>query len=102
MTVFAVNMTSDDTTNALQWGDIRHINLKYVYSDEIENQHLPASVEEALQRAVEDFDPVNDFMLALGDYVQMLAFARMLGVRHGKFRVLRWDKKASGYVPCWV
>ncbi len=102
MTVFAVNLTSDDTTAAQQWGDIRHINLRYVYADEIENQQMPPAVVEALYAAALEFDPLRDYLLILGDHLQLVKFACELGRIHHKFRVLRWDKKAAGYIPVWV
>jgi hypothetical protein len=102
MTVFAVNMTHDDTTPALQYGDIRYINVRYVYGDEIENKRLPAVNMEALAQAADEFNPMKDFVLLVGDWLQLAQFLYMLGARHPGVCVLRWDKKAEGYIPCWL
>lgn len=112
MTVYAVNMTKDDTAPALQYGDIVHVNMRYVYGDEVENEQMPTPVYEALRKAAAEFIPSKDYLLIVGDHLQLVAFAAMLGRRAGMpnpeapyyktFRVLRWDKKAEGYIPVWV
>lgn len=112
MTVWAVNLTADDTSAALQYGDIKHINLRYVYGDEIENERMPREVYDALQRVAVTFNRRTDYLLIVGDHMQLVAFAALLGrwqtevdleISPGAmFRVLRWDRKAEGYIPCWV
>ena len=114
MTVYAVNMTKDDTSAALQYGDVVHINMRYVYGDEIEDGCIPQPVHEALRQAAAQFDPKTDYLLIVGDHLQLVAFAALLGRWAGytgadvespqlrTFRVLRWDKKAEGYIPVWV
>lgn len=104
MTVFAVNMGDKfhDVTAALQYGDIRYINTRYVYGDEIVNQHLPAANMVTMVQAAEDFNPARDYVLLIGDWLQLAQFMMLLGRRHENVRVLRWDKKAEGYLQVWV
>jgi len=102
MTVFAVNMTHDDTTPALQYGDIRYINVRYVYGDEISNERLPPANMEALAQAADEFNPMRDYVLLIGDWLQLAQFLLMLGARYPGVRVLRWDKKAEGYLSVWL
>jgi hypothetical protein len=102
MTVYAVNMTHDDTSPALQYGDIRFINVRYVYGDEIDNERLPAANMEALAQAADDFNPMRDYLLLVGDWLQLAQFIKMLGARHPGIHVLRWDKKAEGYLSVWL
>ena len=102
MTVYAVTPIRDDTTPALQFGDIRHINLRYVYGDEIENRELPADVQDKLQQAAQAFNPERDFVLIAGDHLQLFYFVAALARRRIRFCALRWDKMAQGYIPVWI
>lgn len=101
-TVYLVNLVTDDITKAKAFGDVRNINYRYVFGDEIENEMIPASVVRQMQRCADQFNPGEDYLLIAGDHLQLVAFAAMLSVRHGRFRVLRWDRKAEGYLPVWV
>lgn len=104
MTVWAVNLNKDDTSAALQYGDIRHINMRYVYGDEIVDERVPAPIGEALWNAARQFDFYDDYVLICGDHLQLVAFMTILGqVAAGRrIHVLRYDKKAQGYIPVWV
>jgi hypothetical protein len=104
MTVYAVNSPPPDMdiTPAKQYGDIRYISMHYVYGDEIDNRRLPALNLDALQLAADNFDPEHDFVLLIGDWLQLAAFLKLLGARHHSICVLRWDKKAEGYLPVWL
>lgn len=103
MTVFLVNSIKDNVTRALSFGEIRHVNIRYVYPDEIDtNDRMPADFTDAMTKACEDFDPRHDYLLIAGDHLQLVAFSAMLGVRHRSFRALRWDRQAEGYVPVLI
>lgn len=101
-TVFLVNVVDDDTRAALQYGDFRHINHRYVYGDEINNEKIPTAVEKAMAQHALVFNPAEDYLLIAGDHLQLVAFSAMLGRLYGQFRVLRWDKKAQGYLSVWI
>lgn len=105
MTVWAVNLNKDDTSAALQYGDIRHINMRYVYGDEIVDEHVPKQVMTEIQFAAAEFDPAYDYVLIIGDHLQLVAFVAEIGRQKGRdvpIHVLRYDKKAQGYIPVWV
>lgn len=105
MTVWAVNLNKDDTSAALQYGDIRHINMRYVYGDEIVDEKMPDNVRNELLTAAQEFDPNQDYVLICGDHLQLVTFMAALGRVHGKtglIHVLRYDKKAQGYIPVWI
>lgn len=104
MTVWAVNIDKHDTSAAAVWGDIRHINTRYVYGDEIENERMPNDTLDALRRAAWEFDPQRDFVLICGDHLQLVAFVHAIAsCRPGvKVHFLRYDKKVAGYIPVWV
>ena len=106
MTVYVVNPPSRpdfDLTPALQFGDIKYINARYVYGDEITDA-LPADVQSSLITAAVGFNVERDYVLIAGDYLQLCMFMAELGRqwRPHPIRVLRWDKKAAGYIPVWV
>lgn len=106
MTVYVVNPVARpdfDLTPAQQFGDIKYINARYVYGDEI-TDGLPSDVQDAIIQAAIAFDVERDFVLIGGDYLQLCAFMVELGRQWHPHpvRVLRWDKKAIGYIPAWV
>lgn len=102
MSVYLVNSVNDDTTPALQFGDIKHIGYRYVYGDEINDERMPMVVEEQIKKFADEFDPERDYLLIAGDHLQLVAFAAALGAKYGKFRVLRWDRRAVGYLPVQI
>lgn len=106
MTVFIVNRPTSgrpDVSTAATWGDLYFINQRYIYADEIDDDHRPPlSHIQSMLRAAERFNPETDHMLIAGDHLQIVLFAAMLGARHDKFSVLRYDRKAEGYIPVMV
>lgn len=102
MTVFAVNKPNDkrfDITPAMQYGDIRYVNFRYIYGDEIDNERLPDEPVQGMRENVERFNPEVDYLLILGDHLQLVQFTAMLATAYGQFRVLRYDREARGYFP---
>lgn len=100
--VYLVNIVTDDISKAEAFGDIKNINYRYVFGDEIEHEQIPMPVLKQMQRCADEFDPDEDFLLIAGDHLQLIAFAAMLAARHNYFRVLRWDRKAEGYLPVQI
>jgi hypothetical protein len=98
MTVWLVNPVTDDTSAAGAYGSVRCISKRYVYSDEIVEQELPAFVRHNLLLAAREFQPEHDFLLLAGDHLQVAVMSAMLMRLHGEFRVLRWDRIARGYL----
>lgn len=98
--VFIVNMVREDISAARQWGEFRFINEKYVYPDELsEDGELPDNVRDNLHAASMEFISTDDYLLIVGDHLQVVAFAMLLGSRYQWINVLRWDRKAQGYIP---
>lgn len=97
--VYLVNLVNDNITKAESFGDIKNINYRYIYGDEIDNETIPHVVEEQMRKCANEFDPLNDYLLIAGDHLQLVAFAAMLATRCEFFRVLRWDRRAEGYIP---
>lgn len=103
MTVFVVHPLNNGVNieDARRFGEIRYINDRYVYGDEItEDGKLPPMFMDALRLANIDFDSDIDYLLIAGDYLQLIAFTALLGswCRRG-FQVLRWVRDANAYMP---
>lgn len=83
------------------YGPITYINHRYIYIDEIDDQgHMPHSFMHNLRRAAEKFDPEEDYLLLVGDHLQLVTFAMMVHERmlpDEDLRVLRYDRKAHGH-----
>jgi len=111
MTVFVVHPVRDDISQALRFGELRYVTKGYVYGDELDNTYeespnigdwcLPADDRQALYAAAAGFNPSVDYLLIAGDHLQLVAFVAMLAAR-GSFRVLRFDRKISDYIPVLI
>jgi hypothetical protein len=102
MTVWAVNKSNEhDVSGALQFGDIRYVNHRYVYGDEIDNERMPQDVIKTIWTAACEFRPDRDYILITGDHLQLLQFVKAVEycTDGAEIRVLRYDKKAAGYIP---
>ena len=106
MTVYVVNINKDDLGPAQRYGELKFINMRYVYPDELERTPLgdgiPAEFVQNMRAHLAQFNPLTDYLLICGDHLQLVAFAAMLGEAFKQFRVLRWDRQANGYVPVMI
>lgn len=93
----------NDVSGALEYGDRScYVTSDYVFPDQIENEQMPAGVVQLMQDAADRFDPDTDCLVIVGDHLQLVAFSGLLMQRHGRFRALRWDRDARGYLPVWL
>jgi len=110
MTVWVPHPTRDkdgvdrDLKPAAKFGEVRYINHRYIYSDELrgsaaEGQAIPAQFERHMFDAVVKFDAEQDYLLIAGDMLQLMTLSAMLSQRHGSFNVLRYDRNVDDYVP---
>lgn len=98
-----VSPTVNDVSGALEYGDRScYVTSDYVFPDQIENEQMPHNVTVLMQEAADRFDPETDYLTIVGDHLQLVAFSGLLMQRHGRFRALRWDRDARGYLPVWV
>lgn len=101
--VLAVHPVRDDVSAAQHWGPVVYANTEYVYGDELaDDGSLPTEVTWRLSVAAHKFDPATDRLLIAGDHVQIVALSAMLGRLYGKFRCLRYDRVAAGYLDVLV
>lgn len=99
MAVLAVHpITEKDLSAALIYGEIKYINHRYVFADELDGDDVPQSFVSKMEKSVDDFDPDHDFLLIAGDHLQLLYMSALLADRWGSYRVLRYDRKAGGYI----
>lgn len=101
--VWAVHPVREDLTAALHFGVLRYANERYIFGDEVgRGDEMPFWFQNNIRIAVEEFAPSRDYMLLVGDHVQIASFAAMLARYHGDFRVLRYDREAKGYFPVLI
>jgi hypothetical protein len=101
-TVYLVHQIHNDISSAMRWGEIKYINLRYFYADELRGEEIPTTFLDNLKRCADQFNPDTDFLLVAGDHAQLIAFSSLLAVRHPFFRILRFDRIASAYFPIRV
>ncbi len=126
MTVFIVHELDnkalrDNLEPARKFGEFRYVNRYYIHGDELEVSSyiiphaalidIPEFVEHRrdytipmlyytnMRLAAEAFDPAVDFLLIVGDHLQIIALSAILAARYESFMVLRYDRKISDYVP---
>lgn len=99
--VFAVHPpVKVDYGPAKQYGDLRYVNSRYVFTDELEQDHgLPRGFVSAMVAAAARFNRHEDFLLQAGDTIQVMAMTVYLAQANPWFRVLRYDRAAKGYAP---
>lgn len=104
MTVWAVNPTRDDVSSAQRYGDIKYANHKYVYPDEIgdDDQRPPSWAKDGIEKAADAFRPDADYLLIIGDHLQLVALSAALAIRYGRFRVLRYVPAEKAYIPVLI
>ena len=101
MSVFVVHPINDksvDISAALQFGEPYYVGARYVYPDELEDDCLPVAVLQRILKATDRFDVESDYLLIAGDHLQLVAMSASLAERWGRFRVLRYDRQAKGYI----
>lgn len=104
MTVYAAHELSakTDISSAAVYGDIRYVNHRYIYADEIKNDRPPQGFNENIQRVAQSFMPRKDYLLIAGDHLQIVMLASALSEMHSGFYVLRYEREAKGYVPIMI
>lgn len=104
-TVYVVHTVMEDLSAAKEFGSLHPITGGYVYPDQLtgsSGQEVPADVFNKLSEAANQFDQLTDYLLLVGDHVQVAMLCALLGARCGWFRVLRYDRHAKGYIPVIV
>lgn len=101
--VFLTNPVDLNLAPATQYGKILTVNTNYVFSDDLwPNDEIPMAYRTRLSLAANNFRPKDDYLLLAGDHLQVVHLAALIQKHHGRFRVLRWDRIAGGYVVCWT
>lgn len=101
--IWVVHPVKDDLSSAEVWGTIRFITARYVYGDELRDDGaMPLGFRTELEQAARQFNPHHDFLLIVGDHLQLIHIAALLAQRYGNFNVLRWDRQAAGYLKARV
>jgi ABC-type uncharacterized transport system YnjBCD permease subunit len=96
MTVLAVT-TIRDKSKLEKWGEVRSVNQRYCYPDELEGGRLPKIFMRELEKAAEAFNPNEDLVAIVGDQGQLAQLLGLLARRHGSIGILRYDKFKDDY-----
>lgn len=99
--VLVVHKVQDDLTPAENFGQLIFVNSRYVYGDEIEDE-LPKQFRDRLVEAVRGFRPDDDYLLIVGDHLQVVTMSALLARAYKRFRVLRYDRQLKGYFPVLI
>lgn len=100
--VFVVHPVLDNITAAAQYGQFQYVCKRYVYPDEIEGELLPDGVKTKIEEAARSYRPGLDYVLLVGDHLQIVALVWAVSKLHRGLTVLRYDRKAGGYYPVWI
>lgn len=105
MTVWVVSHAkNNDLSKAEIYGPKRFVNVRYVYPDDLVGDQNRISDEfmPAIYRAVAEFNPSRDYVLIVGDNLQLLQFTSLIAKYHGSYRVLRYSREPEGYFPVLI
>lgn len=99
--VFTVHPVEQDISAANVFGTIEYVNDAYVYKDQVdrENGEIPDDVMQKIWKVADGFEPDSDFILIVGDHLQMMALTAIVAIYNDKFRVLRFDRLRNIYYP---
>lgn len=93
----------NDLSPAENFGELTYVTHRYVYGDEVRDDGvIPTSHNTRLVEAVRKFRPDEDYLLIAGDHLQVVLLSAYLARTYKRFRVLRYDREAQGYIPVWV
>lgn len=95
-TVYVTQDTSHNLTPALKHGEIQVLTMRdFPLWDQVRGRQ---AVLEA-RRILESYDPKQDFILPIGDPIAIgVAFALVVQ-KHGRVRVLKFDRQTFTYNP---
>lgn len=99
-TVWVVHpINGTDISAASIWGEVRFINNRYVYPDELGSDNsIPADFMARLEAAANDFRE-GDSLVMVGDHVQFTILVYKLALLRKSFSLLRFDRHVNSYVP---
>lgn len=100
--VWLVHPPKHDITPSGVYGVAQYVNRRYVYPDELTGMSIPPAFSSRIDAAIDDFDPKEDYLMLVGDPLQMVTFAARLVHRYSSIRALRYDSIADGYIPITV
>lgn len=92
-------ITKYDLTPAKEFGEL--VDVLPVGQTFWDAETIAAQAERILNATTWEFDPDEDYILAIGDPVAIAVVAMIAG-RLGKLNILKWDRKAQSYQPFTV
>lgn len=103
-----INTRTVDLSAATKFGQLKFVNRTYIYGDKLirdpflPGNTLPVGFALGMNKAVMEFDPLQDYLMMAGDHLQLLALTAMLTHEYLSFQVLRYDRTIQDYIPVWL
>lgn len=98
--VYVTQNTQLNLTPALRFGEI--IVLATWEFNGLWSPIAGMEAVKAMKAKLADYDPTSDFILPIGDPLNMGAAFAIVAVNHGRVRVLKWQKQNREYIPVEV
>jgi hypothetical protein len=96
----ARNAASKDLSDAQRFGEIVLVSRKHVYPQDVNDDgRIVGQIFSDLEDAANRFNPRLDYLLPIGDMVQVLQFVALVVSMQKELpiRTLRYDKHENGY-----
>lgn len=106
MTVFLINdgglatARKRDYSAARKFGELVLVNDKFLQPDGVDdNDFMFGQLFYNIEQAARQFDPVRDYLLPVGDVVQVIQFVALVATKGigCPIRVLRYDQEERDY-----
>lgn len=93
---------SKDLSPAARFGTLTLVSKKFLYpSDVDDDMHMSPEVLTPIAEAAKRFRPGMDYLLPIGDLIQVLQFVALVVSANpegpDEIRVLRWDREQEDY-----
>jgi len=89
-------ITKYDLTPAKEFGEL--VDVLPVGQTFWDAETMVAQADRILNATTHEFDPKEDYILAIGDPIAIAVVAMIAGT-YGDVRILKWDRKAQSYQP---
>lgn len=94
--VFVTQDSNHNLTPALKHGEVILLSFKdYPLWDVT----LGRQAFLAMRKILADYDPTSDFVLPLGDPIAIGMAFTLVALKHGRIRILKYDRQSFSYVP---
>lgn len=94
--VFVTQDTNHNLTPALKYGEVIMLSFK---DHPLWDLTLGRQAVLGMKKLLEDYDPTQDYILPLGDPLAIGITFALVAIKHGRVRVLKFDRQNFSYIP---